>query len=285
MPLAQIVDISQVQELFDVSTVSPWDPVFAVLAIIAGVIVGRVVRLSIRRYGKRSGLAPNLIDLFGTVGLWSIVSLSVLIALSLVGFNAAPIWLMVLFVGVLFVVSGKVLLENFGAGVTLQARTPFVPGDEIETGDVIGAVQQVNSRVVVIDTIDGRRVSVPNLSVLRSPIVNYTEHAHRMSTLDVSVEYGTDLAQAARVIEQALRSSDGVLDNPPPIGQVVSFDDSAVRIAARYWHLPGIFDERAATHSAALSLASSLREAGIRFAFPQLTLWQGSPRRSEPTSD
>ncbi|NHZ70621.1 MAG: mechanosensitive ion channel [Proteobacteria bacterium] len=283
MPFAQVVDITQVEELFDVSSVSRWDPLFAVLAIVAGVIVGRVVRIAIRRYGKRTGLAPNLIDLFGTIGLWSIVSLSVLIALSLVGFNAAPIWLMVLFVGVLFVVSGKVLLENFGAGVTLQARTPFVPGDEIETEDVIGQVQQVNSRVVVIDTIDGRRVSVPNLSVLRAPIVNYTQHEHRMTTLNVGVEYGTDLEEASSVLERGLRAAEGVLDEPPPTAQVVSFDRSSIRIAARFWHLPSILDERATTHAAALSLTNELRKVGIRIAFPQLTLWHGAT--DEPEQD
>jgi len=275
MPLAQIVDISQVEGLFDVSSVSPWDPFFALGSLVAGVVIGRIVRMAVRRYGKRNNLAPNLIDLFGTVALWAIVSLSILIALSLVGFNAAPIWLMVLFLGVLFVVSGRGFLENFGAGVMLQARTPFLPGDEINTDGIIGKVKEVNSRVVVIDTIDGQQVSVPNASVLSSPIVNLTQHEYRMTTLDVSVIYSTDLEDATNNILSALERAEGVLEHPPPVAEVVSFDDSAIRFAARFWHAPGILAERSATHAVALSLASTLREAGISFAFPQLTLWQG----------
>ncbi len=282
MPFAQIVDITQIDELVDVSTVSPWDPLFAVLSIVAGVIIGSVFRVLIRRYGRRSGLAPNLIDLFGTITLWTIVSISVIIALSLVGFNLAPIWLAILMLGVVGVVSGRVLLENFGAGVTLQARTPFVPGDQIATGDVVGHVREVNSRVVVIDTVDGKQVLVPNAMVLQNPITNFTKHEYRMSRLGVSVIYRTDLAFAASVIEAALRSADGVLDDPTPIVQVESFDDSGIMIAARFWHLPGILDERAATHAAAVSIAETLTVEGVEFAFPQLTMWWGSQPHQNP---
>jgi len=284
MPLAQIVDISQVESLFDVSAVSPWDPFFAFLAIVLGVIAGRILRLAVRRYGKKNNLAPNLIDLFGTIGLWAIVSLSILIALSLVGFNAAPIWLMVLFLGILFVVSGRGFLENFGAGVLLQSRSPFVPGDEINTDGIIGRVKEVNSRVVVIQTIDGQHVSVPNASVLRNPIVNLTHHPYRMSTLDVSVVYSTDLELATHHITTALAGADGVLEDPAPVAEVASFDDSAIRFAARFWHEAGILDERAAIHAAALSLATELRSAGIEFAFPQLTLWQGKTDPRTPNA-
>ena len=281
MPFAQIVDITQIDELVDVSTISPWDPFFAMTSIVAGVAIGRVGRLLIRRYGKRSGLAPNLIDLFGTVTLWTVVSLSVIIALSLVGFSLAPIWLAILMLGVVGVVSGRVLLENFGAGVTLQARTPFVPGDQITTGDITGYVREVNSRVVVIDTIDGQQVLVPNAMVLRNPITNLTKHEHRMSKLDVSVVYGTDLASATSVIAAALRSASDVLDEPEPTAEVVSFDDSGIMIAARFWHMPEILDQRAATHAAAVSISETLRKEGIIFAFPQLTMWWGS----EPDPD
>ncbi len=282
MPFAQVIDITQIDELVDMSTMTPWDPFFAVLSIVAGVIIGRLARLLIRRYGKRSGLAPNLIDLFGTITLWTIVSISVIIALSLVGFNLAPIWLAILMLGVVGVVSGRVLLENFGAGVTLQARTPFVPGDQISTGDVTGHVREVNSRVVVIDTIDGKQVLVPNAMVLRNPITNLTKHEHRMSRLDVSVIYGTDLALATSTIDAALGSAEGVLDDPEPIVQVASFDDSGILIAARFWHLPDIRDERAAIHASALAITEAMRTNGIEFAFPQLTMWWGSQPDQDP---
>jgi len=284
MPIAQIVDVTQVESLFDVSSVSKWDPLLAVVALVLGLVIGRIARAAIRRYGKRSGLAPNLIDLFGTVLLWTIFSISIVIALTLVGFNAAPIWLAILLLGALFVVSGRVILENFGAGVTLQARTPFQPGDEIDTVGVIGRVREVNSRVVIIDTVDGRQVLVPNSQVLRNPIVNFTKHPHRMTALDVSVIYTTRLDEAVDTIEQALLSTDGVLADPEPIVQVTTFDDSGIRIAARFWHLPDILEERAATHEAAMSINSALRDAGIEFAFPQRTLWWGSDTPAQPGS-
>ncbi len=53
-------------------------------------------------------------------------------------------------------------------------------------------------------------------------------------------------------------------------------------IAARFWNLPEILDERAATHADAVSIAEKLSAEGLEFAFPQLTMWWGSPKSQDP---
>lgn len=277
LPPQQAVDITRIEEMVDVTRVSPWDPLWAILVLAAGVLVGWVVRNLLRRGLSRSELPPNVVDLFGTVAMWSIVGFATLIALSLVGFVVAPVVVGIALIVIVFVVTGRMILENFGAGITLQTRAPFQPGDEIDTQDILGKVIEVNSRVVVIDTIDQRRIYVPNAAVLSGPIVNLTEHEYRMSTIDVELIYGTDLDRARETLLLAIESCSSVAVEPAPEVQVTSFRASGIGFAARFWHAPDILAERTSIDEVARAIDRAVKSHDLHVAFPQRTLWWGAP--------
>ncbi|MGI9584612.1 MAG: mechanosensitive ion channel family protein [Acidimicrobiia bacterium] len=275
------VDISNIEDMVDVASVTPADFLWAGLALLIGAILGRIARASIRRYGKKANIAPNVIDLLGTMSLWTIFAIAVFIALSFVGFTIAPLWVFILLVAGVFIIGGRTLLENFGAGILLQARAPFEPGDQVRLGEFVGQVREVNSRVVLLETIDNRTVFFPNVEALKSPIVNLTDSADRMSELTFDIEYGSDLDIAKRSILTSLTACAAVLADPKPEVEVRSFEESSVRLILRFWHPSDILSEWAATDEAARAGYKALYEADITFAFPQRTLWWGA---DEPES-
>ena len=278
------VGVDQINEAFDTNSVTPWDPVWAVLSIVIGIVVGRFTRRAIRRYGHRAAIPPNVIDLIGTIAMWTIVSFSVVVALTFIGFTAAPLIIFTAIVAIILVVGGRSLIENFGAGVMLQARAPFEPGDEITSDDYTGEVLEVNSRVVVIQTLDNRRVYMPNTYVLQSPIVNLTHDAYRIGEVVVDVAYGSDLDVALSSILSAVNAAPEILDDPPAVAEIRGFAKSGVTIRVRYAHESDILSEWAATNAAAKAVYTGLRGAGVTIPFPQRTLWwgTGSPGRDEP---
>ena len=166
-------------------------------------------------------------------------------------------------------------LEAFGAGVTLQARAPFEPGDLVQLRDERGVVVEVNSRVVVIDAADGRRLFIPNQQVLREPIENLTHRAVRMSALDLDVTYATDLDEAARIAVDSLDGLDSVRSMPSPVAEVTSVEASASRSRLRCWHKSDLLSEWTAVDEAARAVHRAFAVHGIEFAFPQTTLWWG----------
>ncbi|MGI9641339.1 MAG: mechanosensitive ion channel family protein [Acidimicrobiia bacterium] len=275
MTVAQSVGVDTVTQAFDTNAVTPWDPVWALLAIVVGVIVGRFARSMVRRYGAKADVPPNIIDLIGTIALWTIVSFSVVVSLTFVGFNAAPLILFILIVAIVLVIGGRSLIENFGAGVMLQARAPFEPGDEVMTDEFTGEVLEVNSRVVVILTLDNRRVYVPNTVVLQNAIVNLTHDVFRMGEVEVDVAYGSDLDRALNAILEAANAAPEILDDPPSVTEIRGFAASGVTIRLRYAHKPDVLSEWAATNAAAKAAYLGLRDAGITIPFPQRTLWWG----------
>lgn len=284
--VGQSVGVDTVTEAFDANAVTVWDPVWALVSIIVGVIVGRFARLLIRRYGARADLPPNIIDLVGTITMWTIVSFSVVVALTFVGFTAAPLIIFIAIVAIVMVVGGRSLIENFGAGVLLQARAPFEPGDEITTDEYTGEVLEVNSRVVVIRTIDNRLVYMPNTVVIENAIANLTHYPYRMGEVAVDVAYGTDLALALSSVLSAIKAKPEILADPPAVAEIRGFAESGVTIRVRYAHAPDVLSEWAATNAAAMAVYSGLRDAGITIPFPQRTLWWGDgPQGAELESD
>ena len=211
-------------------------------------------------------------------------ALGIVVALTFLGLNLAPLWILILMVTVVLVVGGRTLIEAFGAGITLQARAPFEPGDLVQIGEYTGVVKEVNSRVVVFDAIDGRRLLLPNQHVLSSPIVNYTHRRLRMSMLYLDVVYGTDLDLACAEATGALANLDEVLRRPAAVAEVMAFEASSVRIRLRFWHASDLPSEWVAVDAAARAVASAYRSADIVFAFPQTTLWWGEGQEPEASS-
>ena len=273
--IGQSVSTEQINEMVDVSSVTPWDFVWAFVSIIVGVVVGRILRQLVRRYGARADLPPNIIDLLGTVVLWTIIAFSAVVALGFLGFTAAPLLIFGGIVLVVLVIGGRPLLESFGAGVLLQARSPFEPGDEITIGEYTGVVIEVNSRVVMVRTIDNRLVFLPNTEVLQNAIVNLTHDDYRMGEILVDIAYGSDISAALDAVHDAVAARPEILDDPAPTSEVRAFAASGITLRVRYAHKPDVLSEWAATNAAALAVDQGLRGAGITIPFPQRTLWWG----------
>jgi small conductance mechanosensitive channel len=274
--IAQVTP-AQIDELIDTTGVTNWDYVWAAISIVVAAIIGRLVGIAIRRYGARVELPQNVIDLIGTVTRWFVIAIGIVVALTFMGLNAAPLWILVVLIAIVIVVSGRPLIEAFGAGLVLQARVPFKIGDLVLVGSELGIVKEVNSRVVILDTIDGRRVFVPNVTVLSEPIVNYTHRKLRMSEVALDVTYATDLDEACRVAASSLDGLDPVLPRPAPFAEVTEFFDSHIRIALRFWHASDLLSEWSAIDAAARAAHRAFGVHGIEFAFPQRTLWWGEP--------
>ena len=273
-PLAQVVP-DAVTDVIDTTEVSTWDPLWAGVTIVVGILLTVIARRATRRSFEAMSLPPNIVDLSVTLVTWSIIALAVLVALAFVGLAPNWIWLMGVLLIVAFIVGGRVLMESFGAGVMLQARAPFTPGDLVRIGEDSGVVAEVNSRVVILDTVDGQRLFMPNQLVLHQPISNLTETGRRMSTVLLDVAYGTDLDLAGRIAEESLADAEGILQDPEPVAEVTTFEASAVRIRLRFWHAPDLLSEWAAVDVVSRAAYAAFYANEIEFAFPQQTLWWG----------
>lgn len=241
-------------------------------SLLIATILQRLVTRSIR---SREG-TPVAARLLGRLLAYAVVAGGLVYSLSVLGVRIGPLLGALGIIGIALAFALQDIIENFVAGLMLQVRRPFLPGEQVTTGDYEGRVVDVNARSVVLSTPDGERVVVPAGDVLANPIVNLTREGVRRTTLEIGVDYDTDLERAREVLLEAAASTGEVRADPPPLAQVVSFGDSTIVLALRFWHEPTIAAMWAARDRMAVAAKAALDEAGISIAFPQLVLHQAS---------
>jgi small-conductance mechanosensitive channel len=230
--------MDNLDQIFNPESNSFWNLLLATGVLIAGFLVAKLVRRRLRTFLGRYEVEEYAGAMLARIAGWSIVLLSVILGLSIMGVDMVPVVLLIVVVVVLVLLSAKTLIENWAAGLLLQARGPYRPGDRIETMGYIGYVETTNVRSVVIRTGDGQIVHIPNIDVLGNPIVNRTGHeGARRSSVTFGVAYGTDLEAAVRLLTEAAASVAGVRDEPkPPMAFIESLGDTTANIELRFWH-------------------------------------------------
>ena len=118
-----------IDEFVDVNSVTGWD-VAAAIAIVA-VAVG--VSALVRRYTKKSltsikGLPEEAAATIARAAGYTALLVGVFLALPYLGIDTQPVMILLLVVGLLLFFGGRPLMENFSAGIILQARAPFGVG-------------------------------------------------------------------------------------------------------------------------------------------------------------
>ncbi|MFB6084675.1 MAG: mechanosensitive ion channel domain-containing protein [Halorientalis sp.] len=144
----------------------------AVLAVIAGLIVGDKVALLVSEHLRgvklpEAGLIPTLVkySIFYIAGLIALNQLGVA-TLALLILLAAYVFGAIFLGGLAF----RDLLAAGAAGVYLLLHEPYAIGDEIRVGDRTGIVQEIDLFVTHVEN-DGTEYIIPNQQILREGIV------------------------------------------------------------------------------------------------------------------
>lgn len=268
------IDVGAVSDNFDPGKVTGSDLIFAGVSIVVGFILGNIVKRLVRRLLRGVDGIPTMAgDVIARIAQYVIITLGIVLALEALGFAFGLFGSLVILLVVFAFFATQPLLRDLGAGLTIQFRRPFEVGHQVVIGPSEGRVDEVSARAVEISAVDGRKILIPNSSVLQSPIINLTAEGARMTTFVAGVEYSTDLDRAREVIVAAMEDAPGVLAEPPPQAFVEEFDDSTINIACRFWHAPEIQAEWASRDEAMRSVKRALDANGITIAFPQRVLW------------
>lgn len=256
------------EQTLETASLTWFEVILAIVVLAVAGLAARWVRRRLRSYlQSQEGLQEYLPNLLARLAGWTVILVGVLVALSVLGVDMAPVVLLLLLAAGVLGISGKGLLENFGAGMMLQIRGPFRIGDRVDVKGFTGTVNEINARAVVVVTADQRHVHVPNADVLNAAIVNFSSMPERRSEVAVGIAYEADVARAKQLIAEAATGIEGVYQDPPPLAYIDEFGDSSVDLVVWFWHDDGariVVRDRVAE-----AVKKALDEAGIAIPFPQ----------------
>lgn len=175
--LLTLIDQNQLIELLGKTILS-----LLILALF--IIMGRVLRNTVKRVVNRTSRNANLPILLSNLVYVALIIVAVLAILSIYT-GAGLSTLLTLFGLVSLAVSLSVqdILKNFVSGVYLLLEQPFSIGDRVKVRDVEGQVENIEIRTTQLHTDDGVQVFIPNSIVFAEIVTNRTAYRHRLTTV------------------------------------------------------------------------------------------------------
>ena len=136
-------------------------------------------------------------------------------------------------------------LGNLFAGLAIQIEKPFRVGHWVTIGGVDGMVSEVTWRATKIRTKAGNFVVVPNSSVGKDAITNYSEPTRETRVeVEIGASYDTPPNEVKAVIRKALQGEPLIAPEPAPEVLLVDFAASAITYRVRVWTTDFAADER-----------------------------------------
>lgn len=177
------------------------------------------------------------------------------IALTIIGGTG----LLGLIVGIAF----RDITENFLASIFLSVQNPFSVGDLVEISDVQGFVQNMTTRTTILMTLAGNHVQIPNATVYKSIIHNYTSNPNRRIDFIVGVGYDDSISLAQEVIRKVLEDHPAVLNDPESLVLVNNLGSATVNLQIYFW-IDGTKNSWLKVKSSVIRLVKrAVQEAGI----------------------
>ncbi len=130
-------------------------------------------------------------------------------------------------------------LGNVFAGLAIQVQQPFEIGDWIQFDNEpknVGRVVEINWRATKVITVEEIEVIVPNGSLAKAPIKNFTKPtmASRRSIF-FQAPHATPPDEVHRAVLAAIADAPGVLLDPPPSILTNQFLDSGIEYWVRFF--------------------------------------------------
>ena len=208
----------------------------AILLFIVGIIVIRIVKKAIKKgFDKNKKLDPTV----KSFTLSAIdIALKIVLLLSVVATLGVEVTSIIAIFGAASFAVGLALqgsLENFAGGIMLLIFKPFKIGDFIEVGDYKGTVHSMSIVATKLDTLDNKRIVIPNSQTSSSSLVNYSTNSRRRVEITVGVDYESDIKEVRNVILGVINSNDKIYADPAPIVGVVELADSSINFTVKVW--------------------------------------------------
>jgi len=242
---------------------------FSLLLLVIGSLVIRMLTKATKRALHRSERINTLLENF----LCSLVNktawaLLLMIVIQRMGVNIAPLIAGLGVTGFIVGFACQESLGNLAAGMMIAINHPFLVGDFVEIGGIMGTVKELNMMTATLATPDNKKILVPNKIIWGSPITNFTAIDKRRMEIAVRISYATDVNKACSIALETLKSHPLVLKDPAPVAEVLSFGDSSVNLVLRPWATPA--DYWPAFFELNRQVKAAFDKNGIEIPFPQM---------------
>ncbi len=221
---------------------------------------------------KRLPLAASTRYAITTVSRYLITTVGVVVAFGMLGVGWSKVQWLVAAISVGLGFGLQEIFANFVSGLILLFEQPIRVGDTVTVNGVSGTVSRIRIRATTILDWDYKELVIPNKSFVTGDVINWTlSDTILRVTIPVGIAYGSDTAQAERILYQIAQEQEYVLDDPAPQVFFLSFGEHSLEFELRVY-IPAIEHLLGVKHALCFNIDQAFRKAGIEIALPQRDL-------------
>lgn len=129
----------------------------------------------------------------------------------------------------------KDALANFAAGILLVLFRPFRVSEVVEVAGVSGTVEQIHLFSTVLKSPDHKLLVVPNGTIVKSTITNYSRQPQRRIDFLVGVAYSADIDQVKALLTELIAADPRVLQALGITVRLKELASSSLDFTVRFW--------------------------------------------------
>jgi len=213
----------------------------------------------------------GLIGLAGRVSVWSLV---VLLILENLGVDITALVAGLGIGGVAVALALQSILGDLFASLSIALDKPFVVGDFLAVGDLLGSVERVGLKTTRLRSLSGEQLVFSNTDLLASRVRNFGRMFERRVVFSLGVTYDTPrdkLKKVPGIIRKAIEAEE---DTRFDRSHFSKYGDYSLNFESVYYVLtPDYNHYMDVQQSIYFAIHKSFEEEGIEFAYPTQTLY------------
>ena len=207
----------------------------AIIVMVLAYVVAGWTRQAVRAALGRAHVEPTIGTFAANASRYAVLILGLMSCAPILGINITAFAALLGAGGLAVGLASQGALSNGAAGLMLLITRPFKAGDTIEVDGVSGIVDEIQLFSTVLNTLDNRRIFMPNNSIFGKVIENSTLNTRRSTTFFAVVAPDSDVEKVRGTLGRACAGCAAVLPDPPPEILLVDLLDGGLKWSITVW--------------------------------------------------
>ena len=209
-----------------------------VVYLVGKAVIKKLLSVAARLKGIEA-LDPNVRSFAVSAIKWALYVMLIVSIIAILGVPMASVITVLGTAGAAVALGLQGSLANLAGGIMLVIFKPFKVGDYVETSGVQGVVQSINLFYTVLLTVDNKRITVPNGSLMNANVIDYTAEDTRRVDLTFLTARSEEPARIQALMQEVMAANEKVLAEPAPFAQLSGGSNEALEFTVRAWCATG----------------------------------------------
>jgi small-conductance mechanosensitive channel len=252
-----------------------------------GLWLAIALHVSVERYRERKLVEDpsevttlSLLKFFGRIVIWSLVTLLILDNL---GVNITALIAGLGVGGIAVALALQTVLGDLFSSLAIVLDKPFVVGDFLIVGDLMGSVEYVGLKTTRVRSLSGEQLVFSNSDLLNSRIRNFGRMYERRVVFKIGVTYQTPrekLIKIPQIIREAVEKQDKIRFDR---SHFFDYGNFSLNFESVYYVLGPDYNQYMDIQQAInLDIHEQFEKEGIEFAYPTQTLFINQDSSPQP---